>query len=112
MLRTVHVGAEARMRATDECPGCGRVMSVREAHEQGVCNDCRGEGWSRDDAYEQEDIMPDNPNKPSAPPGQQKPVTITNPSTGETKTITQAEWPEHAKQGWQKVEADDKPDEP
>jgi ribosomal protein L37AE/L43A len=24
------------------CPGCGRVMSVREAVEQGACNDCSG----------------------------------------------------------------------
>jgi hypothetical protein len=24
------------------CPGCGRVMSNREAAEQGACNDCSG----------------------------------------------------------------------
>lgn len=23
-----------------ECVGCGRIMSVRERNEQGVCNDC------------------------------------------------------------------------
>jgi hypothetical protein len=23
-----------------ECPYCGRVMSLREAAEQGACNDC------------------------------------------------------------------------
>jgi hypothetical protein len=23
------------------CPGCGRVMSHREAAEQGMCNDCQ-----------------------------------------------------------------------
>jgi len=23
-----------------ECPRCGRVMSIREADEQGACNDC------------------------------------------------------------------------
>jgi hypothetical protein len=23
-----------------ECPGCGRIMSEREAREQGVCNAC------------------------------------------------------------------------
>lgn len=27
-----------------ECPGCGRVMSVREGTEQGVCNDCLVDG--------------------------------------------------------------------
>lgn len=26
-----------------ECPSCGRVMSSREAYEQGACNDCRPE---------------------------------------------------------------------
>ena len=25
-----------------ECPGCGRIMSHREAAEQGACNDCHG----------------------------------------------------------------------
>jgi hypothetical protein len=25
-----------------ECPGCGRIMSLREAAEQGACNDCNG----------------------------------------------------------------------
>lgn len=24
------------------CPGCGRIMSWREAAEQGACNDCSG----------------------------------------------------------------------
>ena len=24
-----------------ECPGCRRIMSVRERNEQGVCDDCR-----------------------------------------------------------------------
>jgi hypothetical protein len=24
------------------CPGCGRVMSLREKAEQGACNDCYG----------------------------------------------------------------------
>lgn len=28
------------------CPGCERVMSHREAAEQGMCNDCQ-EGWAR-----------------------------------------------------------------
>jgi hypothetical protein len=23
-----------------DCPGCGRVMTVREKNEQGVCNEC------------------------------------------------------------------------
>jgi hypothetical protein len=23
-----------------ECVGCGRIMSVRERNDQGVCNDC------------------------------------------------------------------------
>jgi hypothetical protein len=27
------------------CPGCGRVMSHREAAEQGACNECLG-GWA------------------------------------------------------------------
>jgi ribosomal protein L37AE/L43A len=27
------------------CPGCDRVMSHREAAEQGACNDCH-EGWT------------------------------------------------------------------
>jgi hypothetical protein len=27
------------------CPGCGRVMSDREAAEQGACNDCNGGAW-------------------------------------------------------------------
>lgn len=27
------------------CPGCGRVMSAREAAEQGACNDCNGGAW-------------------------------------------------------------------
>lgn len=27
------------------CPGCGRVMSRREAVEQGACNDCSGGAW-------------------------------------------------------------------
>ena len=22
------------------CPGCNRIMSIREANEQGICNDC------------------------------------------------------------------------
>lgn len=26
----------------DVCPGCGRVMTRREAIEQGACNDCSG----------------------------------------------------------------------
>jgi len=26
------------------CPGCGLVMSHREAAEQGCCNECQG-GW-------------------------------------------------------------------
>ena len=26
----------------DVCPTCGRVMSKREAAEQGACNDCHG----------------------------------------------------------------------
>jgi len=25
-----------------ECPGCRRIMSKREAAEQGMCNDCQG----------------------------------------------------------------------
>jgi hypothetical protein len=37
-------------RALRECPYCGRVMSDREAAEQGACNDCYGShqdeiGW-------------------------------------------------------------------
>jgi len=27
------------------CFGCGRVMSRREAAEQGACNDCNGGAW-------------------------------------------------------------------
>jgi len=27
------------------CPGCGRVMSRREAAEQAACNDCHGGAW-------------------------------------------------------------------
>jgi hypothetical protein len=27
------------------CPGCDRVMSQREAAEQGACNDCNGGAW-------------------------------------------------------------------
>lgn len=27
-----------------ECPGCGRIMSVREGAEQGECNDCHPGG--------------------------------------------------------------------
>jgi hypothetical protein len=27
-----------------ECPGCGRIMSRREAAEQGECNDCHPGG--------------------------------------------------------------------
>jgi hypothetical protein len=48
--------------------------------------------------------------KPETPPGQGKPVVISNPATGEEKTITQAEWPEYAKQGWVKVETDNDED--
>lgn len=32
----------ARSQNGGECPSCGRVMSVREGAEQGVCNDCLG----------------------------------------------------------------------
>jgi len=28
------------------CPYCDRVMSNREAAEQGACNDCYGGAWS------------------------------------------------------------------
>lgn len=28
------------------CPGCGRIMSVRELTEQGACNDCTGDTWA------------------------------------------------------------------
>lgn len=27
------------------CPGCGRVMSLREASEQSACNDCYAARW-------------------------------------------------------------------
>jgi ssDNA-binding Zn-finger/Zn-ribbon topoisomerase 1 len=30
------------LRHGGECPGCGRIMSLREAAEQGACNDCNG----------------------------------------------------------------------
>jgi hypothetical protein len=44
--------------------------------------------------------------KPDAPPGQTKLVTVTNPSTGETKQVTNEEWAkgQMAKEGWKKVE--------
>lgn len=32
--------AVVRAHNGGECPGCGRVMSVREGAEQGMCNDC------------------------------------------------------------------------
>jgi hypothetical protein len=31
-----------------ECPSCGRLLSDREATEQGVCNDCSAGGRARD----------------------------------------------------------------
>jgi hypothetical protein len=31
------------------CPYCDRVMSNREAAEQGSCNDCYGGAWGPDD---------------------------------------------------------------
>jgi ribosomal protein L37AE/L43A len=35
-----------------ECPGCSRIMSRREAAEQGECNDCHpGGAWSPDGYY-------------------------------------------------------------
>lgn len=49
-----------------------------------------------------------NPNPPKYPtegaPGQDKTYQITNPSTGETRTVTQREWREGklGQQGWQK----------
>lgn len=30
--------------ASRECPGCGRIMSDREAREQRACNDCCEDG--------------------------------------------------------------------
>lgn len=56
-----------------------------------------------------------DPNKPRGTdhaPGQQKSYSITNPSTGESRTVTQAEWREQklGQQGWQKPV--DMPDEP
>jgi hypothetical protein len=35
----------AASRQLDVCPGCGRIMSRREAAEQGACNDCNGGAW-------------------------------------------------------------------
>lgn len=36
--------ADRRRRESEvrRCPYCGRVMSNREAAEQGACNDCHG----------------------------------------------------------------------
>ena len=34
------------VRETPRCRGCGRIMSWREADEQGACNDCYGGAWS------------------------------------------------------------------
>lgn len=44
-------------------------------------------------------------------PGQQKTFEITNPATGETKTVTQAEWREQqlGKAGW--VKGSDAPED-
>lgn len=36
------LGAVVGPPAPDRCPGCDRVMSRREAVEQGACNDCSG----------------------------------------------------------------------
>lgn len=46
------------------------------------------------------------------PPGQQKVYTITNPATGETRTVTQQQWREEklGKAGWEKPE--ELPEEP
>jgi hypothetical protein len=33
---------EIRYDPSSRCPGCGLVMSNREAIEQGACNDCYG----------------------------------------------------------------------
>ena len=35
-------GPDPEPAAYSECPDCGRVMSKREAIEQGLCNDCNG----------------------------------------------------------------------
>lgn len=37
--------AETGPRPAPLCPGCDRVMSLREASEQGACNDCNGGAW-------------------------------------------------------------------
>jgi len=47
--------------------------------------------------------------------GQQKTYVITNPATGETRTVTQQQWREEklGKAGWEKpAEMPDEPDEP
>lgn len=38
--------AEVRRRDGGECPGCRRIMSVREGAEQGSCNECHRAGWA------------------------------------------------------------------
>ena len=39
-----HLERKSRSEAP-RCPYCDRVMSNREAAEQGACNDCNGGAW-------------------------------------------------------------------
>jgi hypothetical protein len=43
-----HPDAVAPMEGPPVCLGCGRVMSNREAAEQGACNECNGGAWEGD----------------------------------------------------------------
>jgi len=49
-------------REPPECPGCGRIMSYREADEQGACNDCAAlYDWDADRFVDWSGINPDDP---------------------------------------------------
>jgi len=41
------IGEAGDEEGPPRCPGCGRVMSDREAGEQGACNDCYDSAWAR-----------------------------------------------------------------
>lgn len=58
---------------------------------------------------------PDSPGKSGQAPGQDKTYDITNPATGETRTVTQREWREQklGQQGFEKpAELPDEPEVP
>jgi len=49
-------------REPPECPGCGRIMSYREADEQGACNDCAAlYDYEPDQYVDWSGINPDDP---------------------------------------------------